>query len=51
MTRDPVCGLNIQQYDATAVSDYRGKTYYFCSTRCRAVFVECPATFVIEVAV
>jgi protein SCO1/2 len=43
--RDPVCGMTIKRQRAGARSDYLGRTYYFCSDRCRDRFVEDPARY------
>ncbi len=43
--RDPVCGMKIKPEHAGARSDYRGRTYYFCSDRCRDRFVADPARY------
>lgn len=34
MAKDPVCGMQVDEQQATAkglTSEYRGRTYYFCS--------------------
>ncbi|MEP7174902.1 MAG: YHS domain-containing protein [Gemmatimonadales bacterium] len=36
--KDPVCGMVIETADAVATADYKGKTYYFCSTDCKTEF-------------
>ena len=42
MTKDPVCGMNVDQ--ATALHAERdGKTFYFCSDHCRQKFLSTPA--------
>lgn len=38
MTKDPVCLMNIQEEKAVATSNYKGKTYYFCSHICKDRF-------------
>ncbi len=39
LSRDPVCGTFVQPGHArTALA--KGKTYYFCSDRCRDVFMQ-----------
>jgi len=42
---DPVCGMEVDQKNAAGSSVYRGKTYYFCNTRCKERFDEEPETF------
>lgn len=36
--RDVVCGMQIDPPKAAGKSEYKGKTYYFCSKRCKAKF-------------
>jgi YHS domain-containing protein len=35
---DPVCGMQIDPAKAAGKSDYKGKTYYFCSDNCKKTF-------------
>lgn len=35
MTKDPVCGLQIDEKQAAAKGAYKGRTYYFCSPTCK----------------
>ena len=35
---DPVCGMEIDPAKAAGKSDYKGKTYYFCSDHCKKTF-------------
>ena len=35
---DPVCKMKIKKKEAAATSEYKGKTYYFCSMRCKEDF-------------
>src|SRR6266404_608360 len=42
---DPVCGMTVNA-DASAGSyEYKGQTYYFCSTHCLHGFRDDPETF------
>lgn len=42
MTKDPICGMTVDQ--ATALHTEReGKTFYFCSDHCRQKFLSAPA--------
>ncbi|HYL07655.1 MAG TPA: permease, partial [Candidatus Udaeobacter sp.] len=43
---DPVCGMTIDPETAAGRSVYRGETYYFCSTGCKAAFDREPDRFV-----
>jgi YHS domain-containing protein len=38
MTKDPVCGMEINPQQAAATSEYQGQTYYFCSAGCKQTF-------------
>ena len=38
MPRDPVCGMEVDEKDAAAVSQHQGQTYYFCSAACKQQF-------------
>jgi protein SCO1/2 len=37
--QDPVCGMTMKKMQAAAHADRGGKTYYFCSERCRSRFL------------
>ena len=43
--RDPVCGMTVDPKKASGKSDYRGRTYYFCSPRCAERFAKEPEKF------
>jgi Cu+-exporting ATPase len=38
MERDVVCGMKVDPANAAGTSEYKGKTYYFCSTACKQRF-------------
>jgi YHS domain-containing protein len=40
MTKDPVCGKEVDPLRARAVGIYGGVTYYFCSQDCKGKFVD-----------
>jgi RND family efflux transporter MFP subunit len=42
--KDPVCGMEVDASKA-AKSEYRGKTYYFCSEHCKKEFDKNPARY------
>ncbi|MFP4026685.1 MAG: heavy metal translocating P-type ATPase [Candidatus Brocadiia bacterium] len=48
MPVDPVCDMEVDPEDASGKSEYRGKTYYFCSERCKEEFVSDPDMFLGE---
>jgi protein SCO1/2 len=43
--QDPVCRMKIKRDHAAARSEYKGKTYYFCSDLCRDRFAQDPARY------
>ncbi len=42
MEKDVVCGMTVDPKSAGGKSDYKGKTYYFCSKGCKATFDKQP---------
>jgi P-type Cu+ transporter len=45
MTKDPVCGMQVNDEQAAGTSEYRGKTYYFCSPGCKQRFDQNPERY------
>ncbi|EDY18116.1 heavy metal translocating P-type ATPase [Chthoniobacter flavus Ellin428] len=45
---DPVCGMQVTAESAAGHAEFKGETYYFCSTHCQRKFEADPATFVKE---
>lgn len=45
MTKDPVCGMKIDERQTKHKISYKGKTYYFCSQRCKNSFNENPEKY------
>ncbi len=43
---DPVCGMSFKIEKAVAMSEYGGKSYYFCTEACKRQFDEDPARYV-----
>lgn len=39
---DPVCGMKIRPSEAVSSTEYKGKTYYFCSQDCADSFRDAP---------
>lgn len=35
---DPICGMTIDENNVKYRTEYKGKTFYFCSARCKAQF-------------
>ena len=50
MTKDPVCGMEIDERDAAATSIYEDHPYYFCSEACRQEFDRNPKRYLQGVA-
>jgi YHS domain-containing protein len=46
MAQDPVCGMEVEESKAAGSSEYQGRTYYFCSTGCKAAFDKEPEKYV-----
>jgi len=45
MTKDPVCGMEVDEQSAAATSQYEGQTYYFCAPGCKAAFDKEPQKY------
>lgn len=43
--KDPVCGMDVDPARAAGTSVYHGRTYYFCSSGCKATFDLDPARY------
>jgi Cu+-exporting ATPase len=46
--RDPVCGMSVEENDATGTSQFEGRTYFFCNPSCKTAFDENPRKFLAE---
>ena len=42
MTKDPVCGMEVDEKEAKHKTEHMGKTYYFCAAGCKAAFEKNP---------
>ena len=42
MTKDPVCGIQVDENKAPATSSYQGKQYSFCGQECKDKFDQDP---------
>jgi len=49
MTKDPVCGMKIDEKQTKYKTRYKGKNYYFCSQRCKNDFDEKPEKYLAAV--
>jgi YHS domain-containing protein len=45
MTRDPVCGMKVDEQKAEAETEYQGEEYYFCSQDCKEEFDRNPELY------
>ena len=45
MTKDPVCGMSVDEKKAAATVEHGGRTYYFCSPHCKATFEKAPEKY------
>ena len=45
MSKDPVCGMEVDEKTATNKSVYQGKTIYFCSASCKTKFDQNPGAY------
>ncbi len=39
---DPVCGMELDPKKAAESHAHGGRTYYFCSAACKALFIDTP---------
>ena len=46
MEKDPVCGMDVDPKRAAGKSEYKGQTYYFCSSGCKQAFDKEPERYV-----
>jgi Cu+-exporting ATPase len=45
ISKDPVCGMNIDTTKEHATSQHQGETYHFCSAACKEKFDRSPALY------
>jgi YHS domain-containing protein len=45
LTRDPVCGMDVEIARAASSTDYESRTYYFCSLNCKRDFEHHPEMY------
>ena len=45
MTRDPVCGMQVDERTAQGKTNYQGREYQFCSQDCKSKFDEHPERY------
>lgn len=47
-TRDPVCGMRVDEWTAKYVTDFKARHYAFCSERCKMRFDDNPEKYINE---
>ena len=45
MTKDPVCGMAVEESKAVSTATHEGTTYYFCSESCKEKFLQDPGRY------
>jgi Cu+-exporting ATPase len=45
---DPICGMTVDPSSAAGSAEYKGKTYYFCSTHCLHKFKQDPESYLAQ---
>jgi YHS domain-containing protein len=48
MDKDLVCGMTVSRGEEAGKTEYQGKTYYFCSPRCKHQFDRNPQQYTIR---
>ncbi|MCC6031187.1 MAG: YHS domain-containing protein [Desulfurococcales archaeon] len=48
MTKDPVCGMDVDPSKTPYKTVYKGKIYYFCSSECKKAFEKDPEHYLIH---
>ena len=43
--KDPVCGMNVDEKHASAISTYKGERYAFCGSECKDKFDKNPERY------
>ena len=46
MAKDPVCKMDVNEKTAKYKTEYKDKTYYFCSPGCKSTFDKNPTKYV-----
>lgn len=44
--QDPVCGMSVDPATAAGKSEFKGKTYYFCSIEDKKEFDKAPSSYI-----
>ncbi len=48
MTKDPVCGMDVDESNAAATTEYNKTTYYFCNPNCKIKFDADPGAYIAD---
>ena len=48
MPKDPVCGMEIEEFSAARTLSYGGETYYFCAPGCLREFTKQPEKYLTD---
>ena len=51
MVKDPVCGREVEDKNFNERSEYKGRTYYFCSNTCKIKFDNDPGKYEVKVII
>lgn len=49
MSKDVVCGMNVDEKKTQFKSEYMGQKYFFCSTNCKQKFDKEPRQFMTHI--
>jgi YHS domain-containing protein len=50
MAKDPVCGMQVNEREAKATTEHKGRTFHFCSTECKQTFDRNPDQYARQTA-
>jgi Cu+-exporting ATPase len=45
MVKDPVCDMQVDEATSTILTDYKNKTFHFCSEECKEIFQTDPEPY------
>ncbi len=45
MTRDPVCGMQVDESKGSLTAVHKGKAFYFCGPSCKEKFIKEPQKY------
>jgi len=45
MAKDPVCGMDVDESNPAATTEYKGQKYYFCAEGCKVAFETDPEKY------